>query len=104
MRAAIDALACVILQVQSLLLQLAKDPSQDVVDAAFEQLLPAVLTWTVGTDLLHTSLLPIILNDIRASVDRYALLPCVNGQHVLLLCMLDNATHLTSTWKHPNDL
>ena len=58
------------LQVQSLLLQLAKDPSQDVVDTAFEQLLPALLAWMADTDLLYTALLPAILTDIRASVER----------------------------------
>lgn len=59
------------LQVQSLLLQLAKDPSQDVVDTAFEQLLPALLHCMADTHLLYTSLLPAILIDIRASVERY---------------------------------
>lgn len=58
------------MQVQSLLLQLTKDPLQDVVDTAFEQLLPALLAWMVDTDLLHTALLPAILTDIRASISR----------------------------------
>lgn len=58
------------LQVQTLMLQLAKDPSQDVVDTAFEQLLPALLAWMADTDLLYTALLPAILTDIRASVER----------------------------------
>lgn len=58
------------MQVQSLLLQLAKDPLQDVVDTAFEQLLPALLAWMADTDLLYTALLPAILTDIRASISR----------------------------------
>ena len=58
---------------QSLLLQLVKDPSQDVVDAAFEHLLPAVLRWMSDMNLLYTSLLPAVLTDIRAMVDRYVL-------------------------------
>ena len=61
----------VMLQVQSMLLQLAKDPSQDVVDTALEHLLPALLKCMADTDLLHTSLLPAILTDIRASIERY---------------------------------
>ena len=60
-----------VLQVQLLLLQLVKDPSQDVVDAAFEHLLPAVLRWMSDISLLYTSLLPAVLTDIRAMVDRY---------------------------------
>ena len=62
------------MQVQGLLLQLAKDHSQDVVDTAFEQLLPALLAWMASTDLLYTALLPAILTDIRASLERLLLL------------------------------
>lgn len=58
------------LQVQGLLLQLAKDHSQDVVDTAFEQLLPALLAWMADTDLLYTALLPSILTDLQASLER----------------------------------
>ncbi|KAL3158276.1 hypothetical protein ABBQ38_010522 [Trebouxia sp. C0009 RCD-2024] len=56
--------------VQGLLLQLAKDHSQDVVDTAFEQLLPALLAWMADTDLLYTALLPSILTDLQASLER----------------------------------
>lgn len=56
--------------VQNLLLQLAKDPSQDVVDASFEHLLPGVLKWMADISLLHTSLLPAVLSDIRALIER----------------------------------
>ena len=57
-------------QVQVLLIQLVKDLSQDVVDLAFDPLLPAILAWTSETELLHTSLLPAILSDIRGQVER----------------------------------
>ncbi|KAL0024265.1 hypothetical protein WJX79_000849 [Trebouxia sp. C0005] len=56
--------------VQNLLLQLAKDPSQDVVDASFEHLLPGVLKWMADIRLLHTSLLPAVLSEIRALIER----------------------------------
>lgn len=55
---------------QGLLIQLVKDVSQDVVDLALDSLLPAVMTWTSETELLHTALLPAILSDIRARVER----------------------------------
>lgn len=61
-----------IMQVQTLLLQLVKDPSQDVVDACFEHLLPGLLGWMSDINLLHTSLLPAVLSDVRALVERYA--------------------------------
>ncbi len=61
---------CVFVQVQNLLLQLAKDPSQDVVDASFEHLLPGVLKWMADIRLLHTSLLPAVLSEIRALIER----------------------------------
>ncbi len=60
----------VFMQVQNLLLQLAKDPSQDVVDASFEHLLPGVLKWMADIRLLHTSLLPAVLSEIRALIER----------------------------------
>lgn len=64
---------------QTLVLQLAKDPSQDVVDTAFERLLPALLTWMADTDLLYNALLPAILTDIRASVERQVSLQSANS-------------------------
>ena len=58
------------MQVQNLLLHLAKDPSQDVVDASFEHLLPGILNWMADIRLLHTSLLPAVLGEIRALIER----------------------------------
>ena len=63
------------LQVQTLLLQLAADPSQDVTDTCFEHLLPAVLNWMTDVELLHTSLLPAVLMEMRALLERYAASP-----------------------------
>ncbi|DBA87750.1 hypothetical protein WJX77_004203 [Trebouxia sp. C0004] len=56
--------------VQNLLLQLAKDPSQDVVDVSFEHLLPGILKWMADIRLLHTSLLPAVLSEIRGLIER----------------------------------
>lgn len=63
-------LECHLVQVEDLLVQLAHDASQDVIDGVFEQLLPAVLSWTADTDALHTSLLPAVLTGINTLLDR----------------------------------
>lgn len=86
------------LQVQTLMLQLAKDPSQDVVDTAFEQLLPALLAWMADTDLLYTALLPAILTDIRASVERSLPAYVACFKHVHLPCM-SKCTCSCSNWQ-----
>ncbi|KAK9813191.1 hypothetical protein WJX72_010407 [[Myrmecia] bisecta] len=56
--------------VEGLLVQLAQDMSQDVIDTVFSQMLPALLKWIAPSDLLHTSLLPIILNTIHILLQR----------------------------------
>ncbi len=68
-------------QVQALLLQLVKDPSQDVVDAAFDHLLPALLKWMAEVSLLHTSLLPAVLSDVRTMLDRFVSHPACTVSH-----------------------
>lgn len=70
------------MQVQSLLLQLVKDPSQDVVDACFGHLLPGFLKWMADISLMHTSLLPAVLSEIRALVERWVQIkPTANLPH-----------------------
>lgn len=90
-------LICV-LQVQSLLIQLVKDPSQDVVDLAFDSLLTSILEWTSKTDLLHTSLLPAILSDMRGQVERYVnadpVAQCLVAGSVLFPSLLSTALWL----------
>lgn len=91
------------MQVQGLLLQLAKDHSQDVVDAAFEQVLPAVLAWTGDSDLLYTALLPAILADIRASLERSSLFQVANlKQKHMPVCYMSCCVpcSLTLRYKH----
>lgn len=55
-----------VFQVEGLLVQMAADKSQEVIDEVFERLLVAVLRWIEASDLLYTSLVPCVLSSIKA--------------------------------------
>ena len=49
-------------QVEAILLDLVLDSPPLVQEAVDQQLVPALLAWTEGSDLLHASLLPTVLS------------------------------------------
>ena len=57
-------------QVEELALALVQDGAQEVTDAAFGVLLPALLAWCQAGDLLHASLLPHALATISALLEQ----------------------------------
>ncbi|KAK9855467.1 hypothetical protein WJX84_006526 [Apatococcus fuscideae] len=56
--------------VEALLLQLVQDSVPEVVEAVFQPLLPTLLKWMGGTDLLHSSLLTSILTVAKTTIQK----------------------------------
>lgn len=61
------------MQVEALLLQLVQDTVPEVVEAVFQPLLPTLLKWIGGTDLLHSSLLTSILTVAKTTIQKWVL-------------------------------
>ncbi|KAK9863677.1 hypothetical protein WJX84_001378 [Apatococcus fuscideae] len=72
--------------VEALLLQLVQDSVPEVVDAVFQPLLPALLKWIAGSDLLHSSLLTTILTVAKTTIQKC---PCEAGMDEFVMARGD---------------